>query len=137
MNTLDLINWMAPKQMIQETRNVVQALAKFYKLRLSKGKDSITIQEEIELTLSYMQIQNMRFYNKLNLYIALDDQIGEYNIPKITLQPIVENAILHGILAKDNQEGTILIEGKMENNVITLSVKDDGIGITEKGSMSY
>ena len=127
-NTLELINWMASKQMNREIKSVIHAMARFYRLSLSQGRDIITIGQEIELLQNYVVIQQMRFSNSIKLEVDVQD-IEAYLIPKITLQPIVENAILHGILEKPSKQGVIKIRGTLADDWITLEIHDDGIGI--------
>ena len=128
-NTLDMINWYARKNKGQEIVQIVDALARFYKLSLNKGKDIVSIRDEIMHVLCYFQIQSLRFKNSLNLHMQIDEEIYEYSIQKITLQPIVENSILHGILCRESKSGTITITGKLERDTVILKVEDDGIGI--------
>ena len=130
-NTLDLVHWLALKKMTSEIVTVVSSLAKFYKISLNKGKEVISLQDELAHVSFYVQIQNMRFANKLNLIIDVPEDLREYTVPKIILQPIIENSILHGILAKPDKEGTIIIKGRLNNNSIFLTVTDDGIGIPD------
>jgi len=130
-NTLDMINWMAYKNMNSEISSAVKKLAKFYKLSLNKGKDVISIEDEVNHVSLYTEIQNMRYSNRISLEIDINDFIRNCKIPKITLQPIVENSITHGIFAKGDVEGKILITGSIDNDAIYLKVSDDGIGIRE------
>ncbi len=130
-NTLDMINWYAWNNSGQEIITIVEDLAKFYKLSLSKGKDIITIEDELAHVSHYFQIQNMRFGN-LNLAIHVPEEVKKYSILKITLQPIIENAILHGILCKESKSGSINITGTIKDNIIELTVSDDGIGMDEE-----
>lgn len=130
-NTLDMINWMSYKNMNVEISSAVKSLAKFYKLSLNKGKSIISIKDELTHVSLYVQIQNMRYSNRINLNILVNEEIQEFSIPKITLQPIVENSILHGILGKENQAGNIIIKGIMEDEDILISIEDDGAGIPE------
>lgn len=130
-NTLDMINWMAYKNMNSEISSAVKKLAKFYKLSLNRGKDIISIEDEINHVSLYTEIQNMRYSNRISLEIDINDFIRNCKIPKITLQPIVENAIIHGIFAKGDVEGKILIIGTIDENAIYLKISDDGIGIKE------
>ena len=130
-NTLDMINWMAYKKMNSEISTAVKSLAKFYKLSLNKGKDITYIHDEIDHVSLYVKIQNMRYSDRITLNINVDEIIHNYLIPKITLQPIVENAISHGILAKGNVTGIITISGFIDNDEIIIKVSDDGIGIEE------
>ena len=130
-NTLDMINWMAYKKMNSEISLAVKNLAKFYKLSLNKGNDITPIDDELSHVSLYVDIQNMRYSNRISLEINVDSDIRSYLIPKITLQPIVENSITHGIFAKGDVEGKILITGSIIENAIYLKVSDDGIGIKE------
>ena len=130
-NTLDMINWMSYKKMNKEISVAVNTLAKFYKLSLNKGKDLVSIKDELQHSNLYVNIQNMRYNNRISLRINVDEQIYNYLIPKITLQPILENAINHGILGKGEVNGLISILGYSTNSDIVLIIADDGIGIKE------
>jgi len=130
-NTLDMMGWMAYKSEPKEIQSMTTSLAQFYRLSLNHGNDITSISNELKLVECYLQIQSTRFRNNLSVYIDVAD-IGDYAIPKITLQPIVENSILHGILEKDTKSGTIKISGKLKkNNMIELSIEDDGIGMNQ------
>jgi len=128
-NTLDLVNWMAQQNRTDEIVKIVKALSKFYRLTLNQGKDMISVRDELLHILFYMEIQNTRFYQQIRYVEEVAEEVGDYSIPKITLQPIIENAILHGILGKKEKEGTILVQGWKENQEIVLRVEDDGVGI--------
>ena len=128
-NTLDLINWMADSGLNTDIKKVVKALARFYKVSLSSGKDIISLREELKHVSFYVQIQNIRFENKIDFQIHVPGELLDNAIPKITLQPIVENAILHGILGRTGREGTITIQGKFVNDNIHLIIRDDGVGM--------
>lgn len=130
-NTLDMINWMSFKNMNKEISSAVKSLAGFYKLSLNKGKSKVSIKDELTHASLYIDIQNMRYSDRIKLTIDLPEELYCYSILKITLQPIVENSISHGILGRGNVNGEILITGKLENNDITLFIQDDGIGIPE------
>lgn len=127
-NTLDLINWTAIRNNVPEISSVVQALAKFYKLSLSKGHEVVSIVDELAHVTLYVSIQNMRFENRIQFSTNIDEALLSYSIIKITLQPLVENSILHGILEKENS-GKLLISGRLENSDLVLVVEDDGVGI--------
>ncbi|OPJ61953.1 sensor histidine kinase [Clostridium oryzae] len=130
-NTLDMINWLSYKNMNKEISEAVKNLAKFYKLSLNKGKAITKIKDELTHVSLYVEIQNMRYSNRINLSIDIDEKIKDYDIPKITLQPIVENSIIHGILGRGNECGNISITSETDDDIITIFVKDDGIGIPE------
>lgn len=130
-NTLDMINWMSYKKMNKEISVAVNTLAKFYKLSLNKGKDLVSIKDELQHSNLYVNIQNMRYNDRISLRINVDEEVSTYLIPKITLQPILENAINHGILGKGEGNGIISILGYSTNSDIVLIIADDGIGIKE------
>jgi two-component system, sensor histidine kinase YesM len=127
-----MINWFALSNKGEEITTVVDALAQFYKISLSSGKDVISIKDEINHVSSYFQIQNMRFKNSLHLIMDIDEDILNLGILRITLQPIVENAIIHGILCKDSKSGTIHINGRRQGEDIIFLIQDDGIGMSEE-----
>lgn len=77
----------------------------------------------------YIHIQNMRFQDGIDFVSDIPDELMDYQIPKLTLQPVIENAILHGILAKPDKTGTIVLTGWMEGEDIVLLISDDGVGI--------
>ena len=130
-NTLDLINWMAINQNAYNISELIIKLSQFYKMSLSKGKDKIKIFEELTHIELYVDIQNFRFDNKIRLIINVDDELMNYSIIKLTLQPIVENAILHGILKKSAKSGVIKIIGSLEDGKITIIIEDDGVGFSD------
>jgi len=131
-NTLDLIDWISVKNNSPQASRLVKALSKFYKLSLSNGKDIVTIKSELEHVKTYVQIQNMRFEDKIRLLIDVPEELYDCLIPKIILQPLVENSILHGILEREGESGTIQISGKTSGEDIILSIHDDGAGMTEE-----
>lgn len=129
-NTMDMINWMAADGRTSEIGNVVQNLSRFYKLTLSKKTTLSTIEDEIEHISIYIRLLNMRFHNTIDLVIDIPDELLEYEIPKLTLQPVVENAILHGIMEKDEKRGCVVLTGWINNENIELMVSDNGVGIS-------
>lgn len=128
-NTMDMINWMALQGQTEEISHAVQSLSRFYKLTLSRKKGISTIARELEHVTIYVQLQNMRYHDSIELITDIPDELSKYQIPKLTLQPVVENSILHGILEKESKSGTIVITGWMENEDIVLLISDDGVGI--------
>ncbi len=130
-NTMDMINWLSQSGEREEVTRAVQTLSAFYKLTLSR-KDPLTdIQSELEHIRLYIELQNMRFEEKIGLALDIPDELLSVRLPKLTLQPIVENSILHGILEKDSQEGTILIAGWTDGSDAVLLVSDDGVGMDD------
>lgn len=132
-NTLDMINWMAQKNETDNIRSVVQSMSSFYRLTLSRGQDIVTIGDEVKLCEAYMEIQNRRYRGRILYEAEVDGEILEYQIPKITLQPFLENAVVHGINEKEDARGVVILNGWLEDGRITLSVTDDGKGIAPGG----
>lgn len=128
-NTMEMINWMAQQGRIKEIGMAIRDLSRFYRLTLSKKEAISTIEEEIEHVTIYVRLQNMRFDNAIDFVVDVPDYLTEYSIPRLTLQPIVENAILHGILEKESHSGTIVLTGWEEDDHIVLLISDDGIGM--------
>lgn len=128
-NTLDMINWMAQKNEIDNIYSIVQAMSRFYRLTLSKGKDIVTIGDEVKMCDAYMEIQKRRYKGRIGYQAEVEEEIMECMIPKITLQPFLENAVIHGINEKEEARGMVILNGWMEDGRITLSVTDDGVGM--------
>ncbi|MDO4275690.1 MAG: histidine kinase [Eubacteriales bacterium] len=129
-NTMDMINWLAQQGRTSEISNAVQNLSRFYKLTLSRKQSISTISQEEEHVSIYVRLQNMRYHDSIELISDIPDELMDYQIPKLTLQPVIENAILHGILEKDSKAGTIVLTGWMEDEDIVLLISDDGVGIS-------
>jgi two-component system sensor histidine kinase YesM len=129
-NTLDTIIWMAEAQKTEQVIEIVSALSSFFRLSLSKGRDWITIEEELERTRSYLTIQKMRYHDILDFRIEADEEVLNNTILKLVLQPLVENALYHGIKNKRGG-GIIVVRARQKNdNEVLLEVEDDGIGLT-------
>ena len=130
-NTLDAIVWLAEAGEQKRVVNMVGSLSDFFRTSLSRGKDIISIKEEITHVRSYLEIQQVRYQDILKYEIDVSEEFYEYVIPKITIQPLVENALYHGIKNKRGL-GMIRIEGKKEEECFVLAIEDNGIGITEE-----
>ena len=128
-NTLDMISWLSYQKKPEQISSVVYSLANFYKLSLNKGKYIVPISDEISHVTYYMKIQDLRFSGEIHFLTDIDPVILQYSIPKITLQPIVENALFHGILEKKSKSGQIIIHGILAEDNVLLIVEDDGVGI--------
>ncbi|HHW31317.1 MAG TPA: sensor histidine kinase [Clostridiaceae bacterium] len=130
-NTIDTINWMAQSINADQISEVAIALANYYRQSLSKGAEIIKISEEISQIKSYLTIQKIRYAGYIDFKIIIDDNIMELYIPKLTLQPIVENAIYHGLREKDGG-GIVEIRGYKEGDHVVFHIKDNGKGMDEK-----
>lgn len=130
-NTLDTINWMAIQRNAEDISGIVTSLAKYFRLTLRKGRDVVTLNDEIELVNTYISIQKVRFDNMVEWESKVEDNCLECKIPKLTLQPIVENALLHGICYGKEGEGRIELRGWIENHNLLITISDNGIGMTQ------
>lgn len=130
-NTMDMIHWMSLQGRNDEVSEVVQSLSRFYKLTLSRRKDYSTIENELEHAQVYIQLMNKRYGDKIDFVIDVPDDLTQYRIPKLTFQPILENAILHGILEKQDKSGTIVLTAWEEDDDIIILISDDGVGMDE------
>ncbi|WNS40720.1 sensor histidine kinase [Paenibacillus sp. MMS20-IR301] len=129
-NTLDLINVMAIESGAAGISKVVEELSVFYKLSLSNGKEYVTLGSELKHIEAYAGIQNMRFGNGIRLQIEVPQRLQGCIIPKILLQPVVENAVLHGIREKEDEEGTISVSAWTDAGDLRIEIADDGVGMT-------
>lgn len=127
-NTLDLIYVLCSMGRGEEAKETTKSLADFYRITLSNGKEIVTIEEEIKNVRSYLIIQRKRYSEVFDFSIQVDNSILNYKIPKLTIQPLVENSIYHGLKPK-NEFGRIHIEGYILDGVIKIKVVDDGLGI--------
>lgn len=127
-NTLDSIKWLAKLGYFEEINVVVEKLGILLKNSINNSKNIVTIEESVKIIESYLAIQKIRYDNKIKIDISIDPSIYAYYVPKLLIQPIVENAIIHGIESKIG-DGTLLIRGYEENQMIIFEISDDGVGI--------
>ncbi|WP_176718114.1 cache domain-containing sensor histidine kinase [Paenibacillus kribbensis] len=128
-NTLDTIHWMARKNGADDVSDMVGALSRLFRLGLSKGDDFIPLRSEMEHISSYMQIQQTRYRDRLRWELIVSEELEKLFVLKLILQPVVENAIYHGIKARRGP-GTIRVEAKADGDKLLLTVRDDGAGMT-------
>ena len=129
-NTLDMIQWFAEEGMLSQIEESVSSLATFYRLSLSNGKEFISLREEMEHVRSYIRLQRLRFPDTFLYEEELDEGLLDYLLPKTTLQPLVENAITHGLQESKRIPGHLLIKiEKEEGKNIRISILDDGAGM--------
>lgn len=129
-NTLDTIVWLAEGSDKAKVVSMVESLSEFFRTSLNQGKDIISIKEEIQHVRSYLEIQQVRYQDILDYEIDIPEEMYKYQIPKITIQPLVENALYHGIKNK-RRLGKITVTGEVTDKVI-IYVSDNGIGMTEE-----
>lgn len=131
-NTLDTIIWMAEARRTDQVIELVRVLTRFFRITLSKGQDWITVCEEIEHVESYLAIQKVRYRDILDYKIDVPDAVLDAMILKLTLQPLVENALYHGIKNK-RSGGAIIVRGRqLEGGLLQIQVEDNGIGMTRE-----
>ncbi|QHW29942.1 sensor histidine kinase [Paenibacillus rhizovicinus] len=129
-NTLDSIYWMARLQKNQEAAQMALSLSESFKLSLNKGKETIPVYKELQHIDHYMTIQNIRYNNRFTYHADIDESIMSIEILKLIVQPLVENAIYHGLEPKLGT-GKIEVTGRMEGEYLVFVVEDDGVGIVD------
>ncbi len=130
-NTLDAIIWSAEAGNQKQVVSMVGNLSDFFRLSLNKGKESVTIREELQHVRSYLEIQQIRYQDILKFEIDVPEDLFEYMIPKLSVQPIVENALYHGIKNKRGG-GYIKVYGEEKKEYLSLVVEDEGKGMDEE-----
>lgn len=127
-NTLDTIIWLAEAGQTEQVVFMVSSLSDFFRTTLSKGQDFISVKEEASHIKSYLEIQQFRYRDIMDYEIDIPEEIHGYRILKLTLQPLVENALYHGIKNKRGK-GRITVSGCRKDNLLIFTVKDNGIGM--------
>lgn len=128
-NSLDLIYVSCQMNDYQNAAAVTKSLADFYRGMLSKGAEIISVASEMQNAKDYLVIQKIRFSDLFDYWFEIDDDLSNCKIPKFTIQPIVENAINHGLKEK-NSHGNVYITGRKAGDSFVISVKDDGVGMS-------
>jgi two-component system sensor histidine kinase YesM len=128
-NALDLVYVLNSMGQTEKAMISVKALADFYRTALAGGEEIITIKEEIRNTENYLKLQKMRYSDVFDYSMETDVTIENFEIPKLTLQPLVENAIQHGLRCR-NSKGRLSITGKPESDQIVIIVRDNGVGMS-------
>lgn len=127
-NTLDAIVWSAEAGNEKQVVKMVGSLSEFFRSSLNKGKEIVTIREELSHVRSYLEIQQIRYQDILDYEIDVPEELFVNEIPKITVQPVVENALYHGIKEKRGG-GKISVTGREDGNDYIITVSDNGIGM--------
>ncbi|MEW4368402.1 cache domain-containing sensor histidine kinase [Paenibacillus kandeliae] len=130
-NTLDTIQWMARKKGAEDISQLVDSLSKLFRIGLSGGSDIITLHEEEQHIRSYLQIQQTRYRDRLHYTLDIPESLQGVYVIKLLLQPLVENAIYHGIRARRGP-GMITVRAEQQEEMLIYTVTDDGAGITEE-----
>lgn len=133
-NTLDAIVWLIEMEKNEQAVEMVTSLSSFFRSSLSNGRDIITLKEEEQHVRSYLEIQQVRYKDILSYEISIDPSLFACRIPKLTLQPLVENALYHGLKLKRGL-GHISVTGMRDGRDLVLTVVDDGAGMSEERLM--
>ncbi len=131
-NTLSLINWKAIEADAVDISKITLALSSFYRTSLNKGKNVMSIKDEIDNMRSYLTIQQMMHDGDFDAVVDIEDGILQYNTLNLILQPLIENAIDHGIDLNTGVRGVITITGRGTEDEIILTVEDNGVGMTKE-----
>ena len=129
-NTLDSISWMCEEGRNAEAVHMVNALAKLFRISISRGQELIPIEKEVQHAECYLQIQKYRYKNQFDYEFDVQESCKEYLCNKITLQPLIENALYHGLNMID--EGHIKISIREDGDDIILDIEDNGVGMSEE-----
>lgn len=131
-NTLDNISWMAVRANAPDICDMIQTLSQYFRLSLSGGKDIVTVENELELARVYLEIQNSRFRGILEYHIEVPETMRSCYIPKLTLQPLLENAVIHGLQPKPDKQWELRIWGEEKEDGFFFYVQDNGVGMPEE-----
>ena len=127
-NTLDMIYWAANKDNNERIATITNNLASYYRLSLNQGTHFVSLEKEIEHVAMYLSIQNYRFENRIKFVTHIDNSLLPKMVLKLLLQPLVENAVIHGIMEKPEKSGTIVLTIKKCDRKILFELFDDGVG---------
>ncbi len=127
-NTLDSIVWMVENERYNEAITMVTSLAGFFRIGLNKGKNIITIKDELKHAENYITIQHMRFKDKFTFKINADENVLNFATIKLIIQPLIENAVYHGMEFMDG-DGEIIVNAYKKDNELYIDVIDNGMGI--------
>ena len=130
-NTLDTLYWQATEEGNDEIAESIFALSQLFRLVLSQGKKEVMVSQEMELVSRYLQIQKMRFSERLNYEIEVEDEIKDAFIPKLIVQPFVENAIVHGF-ENVSKPCYLTVKAKQDGQSIRFEIEDTGVGMSEE-----
>lgn len=131
-NTLDIIKWMILDQRNDEAAQMVNSLSKYLRQSINKGPGIIALREELELSRTYISIMQTRFKNRFTVNFEIEDAAESYQIPKLSLQPLLENALLHGILYCEKPDKELTVRAWVADGSVHIEVEDNGNGMKEE-----
>ncbi|WP_236570413.1 cache domain-containing sensor histidine kinase [Paenibacillus sp. An7] len=130
-NTLDSVSSLAMLGLNEQVCELVEALGSYYRISVSKGREVITVGEEIEMVRNYLKIQEVRYQDAFEAQFDVDKNSCQSPIPKLIIQPLVENSLYHGI-RPSGTKGTIRISSRSAEDVVIITISDDGIGMSKE-----
>lgn len=130
-NTLDSIMWMIEAEKYDDAISMVQALSRLFRISLSKGKNIITVGEELQHAKNYLDIQKYRYKNKFTSYFEIEEGIEKYKTIKLIIQPLIENAIYYGMEYMDG-DGEIYVRAYTKEQDLFIEVEDNGLGMQKE-----
>jgi len=130
-NALDSLYWQAVESDQEKLSEDILSMAELFRLLLSSGESDISIEKELKIITYYLQIQKMRFSKKFDYKVDVDERLYELLIPKLILQPFVENAVVHGLEQKDTW-GIVEVKGTIENDMMVFTIEDNGTGMSRE-----
>lgn len=130
-NTLDIVNWMARERDIPEIGAIVKSLSDIMRYSISHKREIVTVEDELEHVKKYLHLQSVRFGDKFCVSYNVANDVLDYGIPRLTLQPIVENSIMHAFKGLKRM-GEIQIESEMNDHILLLKVQDNGVGMDQQ-----
>lgn len=134
-NTLNSIGTLADIEDAKQTKMMLESLSELLRYNLKKINDIVTLEDEFNIIKNYIYIQMIRFGNKIQYNIHMDESVKDFMVPSMILQPFVENAMIHGLEQKEGK-GHLTVEIKDESDHINILIKDDGIGMTQEQAES-
>jgi two-component system sensor histidine kinase YesM len=134
-NTLDSLYSMAALGSLDAVKQMTASLSKFFRVSLSGGKNDVLLRDSLDIVKSYISIQNLRFGNKIAFTVDIPDELLEITAPKLLLQPLVENSVVHGIEPSDGVRSLSISCKRSDKDNLSIFVKDNGVGI-ERGKLA-
>lgn len=129
-NTLDTMKWLGKANQIPEIATISADLAKILRMSISASPE-VPLAKEVELAEAYVQIQEIRFADKFEFIVDLPDELASLLVPKQILQPIIENAILHGLEGREN--GRVMVQARQTGEeILQIQIRDDGVGMSRE-----
>jgi two-component system sensor histidine kinase YesM len=131
-NTLDVIKWLIADGDVENGVWMVNALSKYLRMSINKGPSTVTLSQEMALTQSYLGIMQRRFKNAFTVALELEPETASCLLPRFSLQPLVENALLHGLICCEKADCKLTMRAWLEGDSLYIEIEDNGAGMTEQ-----